>query len=357
MTEPEKLGDREISLFLLGSMLVRSRWRILRWMVIGGAVAVLPVLGRPLLYSASASFMPQGPEAGRSGLASLAGQFGLALSSSSQPESPDFYSALLKSRVLLAPISRDTFVVQEMNGSRVPFEELFKIEGGAAKRREERGVKLLQTMITTSVASSTGLVQLSVASKWPSVSLAIAVALVDGVNNFNQRTRQGQAAAERKFVEGRLAVAGDDLRSAEDRLESFLRTNRQFLSSPELTFQHDRLVRDVALKQQVFTTLTQSYEDARIREVRDTPVITVVESPSVPTMPLARGRAKVGVLGVLLGGSACVFWVLFLDMLARKKEVADAAALEFLGAVGEVRIELLDRLRWLRERAVPGTRR
>ena len=33
------------------------------------------------------------------------------------------------------------------------------------------------------------------------------------------------------------------------------------------------------LRQQVFTTLAQSYEQARISEVRNTPVITVISAP------------------------------------------------------------------------------
>ncbi len=148
------------------------------------------------------------------------------------------------------------------------------------------------------------------ASRWPSVSLAISTALVTGVNDFNQRTRQGQAAAERKFVEGRLAIAGSDLRTAEDRLEGFLRTNRQFASSPDLTFQRDRLQRDLSLKQQVFNSLTQSYEEVRIREVRDTPVITVIEPPAVPTLPQPRGRLLTVLIGLILGGF--VGWIIAL---------------------------------------------
>ncbi len=95
---------------------------------------------------------------------------------------------------------------------------------GAAPCREEQGVSLLVDIVTASVVKTTGVVELSVATQWPGVSLVIATALVNGVNEFNRRTRQGQEAAARKFVEQRLAIAAAELRGAEDRLEHLLAT-------------------------------------------------------------------------------------------------------------------------------------
>src|SRR5436853_279032 len=83
-----------------------------------------------------------------------------------------------------------------------------------AKRREEQGVSTLRGMLSTAVVKTTGVVELRVATLWPSVSLQISTALVNGVDAYNQRTRQGQATAERKFVEGRLAVARANLRAS-----------------------------------------------------------------------------------------------------------------------------------------------
>ena len=340
----------ELSLFALGTILLRNRWRIARWMLAGGALATASAFTRPALYVASTSFIPEGNDPSRSGLASLAGQFGVALPASNQSQSPDFYTRLLGSRVLLTPIVRDTFAVQEMGGRRIPFLTLFGIQGGSVKRQEEQAVKQLTSLVKTSVAKSTGVVELSVATRWPSVSLAIATALVNGVNDFNQRTRQGQAAAERKFVEGRLSVAGSDLRAAEDRLEDFLKTNRQFTSSPDLTFQRDRLQRDVSVKQQVFSSLTQSYEEVRIREVRDTPVITVIEPPAVPTTPQPRGRLVTVLVGLILGGFFGAIIAFVSDTVSRRREEGDTQADEFVDTLGDMKGAVVGRLRRVSER-------
>ena len=302
MTDLVHHGDGDISMFEIGTILLRHRWRIARWTVVGAIVATASVVTRPALYRASASFAPQGTDATRSGLASLAGQFGAALPSGGQTLSPDYYARLLKSRELLRRIAADTFAVHELGGRRVAFPGLFEIKSPSAIEREDRAVLILSKMVNTSVSKTTGIVDFSVASRWRSVSIAMVNALIDGVNDFNQRTRQAQAAAERKFVEGRLAIATAELRAAEDRVEQFLRSNKQFSSSPELALQRDRLQSDVEQRRQVFTTLTQSYEEVRIREVRDTPVVTVIESPSAPATPEPRGRTKVLLLGIMVGG-------------------------------------------------------
>jgi capsule polysaccharide export protein KpsE/RkpR len=253
--------------------------------------------------------------------------------------------------VLLTPIARDTFVVQERGGRRIAFLDLFRIAGNSEKRRVEEGVRQLQTIVKPSIVRTTGVVEVSVATEWQSVSLAIANELLIGVNQFNQRTRQGQAAEERKFVEGRLALAASDLRAAEDRLQDFLKTNRQFTGSPDLTFERDRLGRDVTLKQQVFTSLTQSYEEVRIREVRDTPVITVIETPSVPTLPEPRRRLARVLLGLIVGALFGAFLAFVSGAIARRRQEGDSEANEFVNTLGEVKGKMLGRFRRMRRRS------
>ena len=349
-TPPTGHDGERASLFSIGTTLLRNRWRIFRWMVVGGVLAGILAFLKPTLYSAGAAFIPQGTDAGRSGLAGLAGQLGVAIPGNSQSLSPDFYVKLIRSRELLKAVVRDTFAVPEMGGRRIPFTTLFNINGSTDNRREEEGVHLLMSMIKASATRTTSVVEFSVATKWPSVSVAIANAVITGINDFNQRLRQEQAGAERKFVEGRLEVAGADLRAAEDRLGDFLRTNRQFANSPDLTFQRDRLQRDVGLKQQVFTTLTQSYEEVRIREVRDTPVITLVEEPAVPTVPEPAGRLFTILFGMLLGGFLGVALATFSESVVRGRRAGDPYADEFSGTLGEIKGEMVGRVRQLREK-------
>jgi uncharacterized protein involved in exopolysaccharide biosynthesis len=142
-------------------------------------------------------------------------------------------------------------------------------------------------------------------------------------------------------------LAGADLRSAEDRLQDFLKSNRQFASSPDLTFERDRLQRYVALKQQVFTSLTQSYEDVRIREVRDIPVITLLESPSVPTLPEPRKRLFGLLVGILLGALIGSVSALASEGMARRRNAGSPEAVEFAGTIADIKREIKRTVPWV----------
>lgn len=333
-------GNDGMSLVAFGTTLLRRRRRIVLWILFGGAVAAAALFFKPAQYMASVSFIPEETDASRSGLASLAGQFAIALPSGGQTVSPDFYSALLKSRVILSRIATDTFVVPELGNRRIAFDDLFDVPKGSPPRREVASIKLLDELVTTSVVKTTGIVKLSVLTEWPSVSYTIAKSLVDGVDLFNRRTRQGKAASERAFIENRLAAATTDLRGAEDRLERFLIANRQFAASPELTFQRDRLQREVSVRQQVVNTLTQTYEDVRIREVRDTPLITVLEPPTVPVVSEPRGRAMRLLFGLVTGGVFGSILAIMSATLARRDAAGDPEVKDLMSTLRAVREEI-----------------
>jgi len=125
------------------------------------------------------------------------------------------------------------------------------------------------------------------------------------VDSFNRASRRGQAGAERQFAEARVNEATAELRVAENRLQAFLETNRAFRNSPVLTFEQDRLARDVSTKQALYTTLVQAYEQARTQEVRDTPIFSQLEAPTLPpqadSLHLIRNLTASLLLGATIG--------------------------------------------------------
>jgi len=88
-----------------------------------------------------------------------------------------------------------------------------------------------------------------------------------------------------------------------------------------LLFERDRLQRVVSLRERVAASLAESNEQARIDEVRNTPVITVVDQPVLPAFPdrrrLVFKAASALVLGVLLGA----FFAVIRDFVGRRSEI------------------------------------
>jgi len=311
--------------WVITTLLRRSK-TILVVGVVGFALSLAVALLRRPIYAASFSFLPQSTQdQARAGLASLAGQFGIPLGSlggASQP--PQLYADVLETREVLGALASDSFQVTLSSGKRGPLTEFLRIGDSDAMIRRERTFQTLRTRIvlTGVAARTTGVVNVTVRTASPRVSLEIAQRLIDGLNQFNRVTRQSQAREERLFIEGRLDEAKAALRSAEDALQAFLQRNRQF-GSPQLKFDQDRLERTVALQQQLVTSLAQQYEDARIREVRDTPVITLIERPMLPVLPQPRRRLTIIVLGTGVAFGLGMMAVLIREGWKRQRSTED----------------------------------
>jgi uncharacterized protein involved in exopolysaccharide biosynthesis len=266
------------------AVLVRDRRVLFASTAAGIALGLTVMLLRAKTFTTTFSFVPQSEQdAGRAGLASLAGQFGIPLSAlGGTAQASQLYADLLGTRAVLEPIARDSFAVGPDSTRRVPLGAFLDVDDDAPPVVVEKTLReLRRNVIAATVVTRTGMVTARVRTESPYVSLQIAERLLEGLNHFNLITRQSQAREERRFTEGRLEAARASLRAAEDVLQRFLQVNREFAEAPALMFQRDRLQREVLLQQQVVTSLAQRYEENRIREVRDTPVITIVDAPSL----------------------------------------------------------------------------
>ncbi len=304
-------SQEEISLLGLANLLFRHRMVVLGAALFGFTAAVVLTLVAPRVYTAHSSFMPQTRKAMAS-ISGLAAQIGLALPATEGGQSPAFYSDLLESRAILGDVVTGSFeFTTDAGPSRGTLVDYYRAKGRTPALRRDAAIRDLADDVTASTVQRTGVVNLSVTVRDPALAVQINQRLLDLLNQFNLRTRQSQAAEERRFTERRMAEVRQDLRTAEDRLQRFLQRNRDFRNSPELTFQADRLEREVDMQQQVFTTLAQAFEQAKIEEVRDTPVITVVQRPEAPARPDRRGlvlRALGGLLMGLVIGAAVAVW-------------------------------------------------
>ncbi|MDH3285397.1 MAG: Wzz/FepE/Etk N-terminal domain-containing protein, partial [Acidobacteriota bacterium] len=278
--------DDEISLWEVLAVLLRRRGTIVLTTLLTVAAAVAFTLLRADTFTTQASFRPQGSDASASELMALASQFGVRIPGGGANEevSPAFYADLLASREILYRVASRDFDVEGVGTASLA--DLFEIEKETeALRLEEAIEELRDDVVSIQTGRETGIVTVQVRTEWPDLSQEIARRLLDEIARFNLHTRQSQAAAERVFIQERVDSARTALLTAESAMQSFLQANRQWQNSPDLTFQHDRLERDISLRQQVYTTLVQSFEQARISEVRDTPVITVLQAPFFPPGP------------------------------------------------------------------------
>lgn len=283
-----------------GEITLRSVLRALkhyRVTVIATTLAAILLVGgytlaKPARYTATASFLPQAKKSS-SAVSGLAAQLGVTAPGAEPGQSPAFYIELLRSRAVLRP------VVEKKYGDRTLIEQLSD-ENDPDRAREE-AIERLRDMISVSFSQRTGIVNVGVETSSASRSHAVLRNLIEELNAFNLQNRQTQAAAERKFAQRRLEEVGAELRTAENRLAAFMRTNRRIAQSPGLTFEQDRLMREVVLRQELYATIAQAFEEARMDEVRDTPLITIIEQPELPAAPDPRGLFKKLIIALFAG--------------------------------------------------------
>jgi tyrosine-protein kinase Etk/Wzc len=293
---------RDVTLLDLVTVLLRRRRIVIGVPLLSALVAAAVSLVMAPSYTASVTFFPEsepGPNL-PSGLAGIAGQLGISLGSQAT-QSPRFYADVLKSRTLLERAVESSYPNPQGPGD-VRLLDALEVEGRSHADSMSNGVRTLGRMVTTQVEMTTGVVRLNVTLRDPTLAAEVANRFIEYLNDFNAQTRQSQARERRKFVEGRATSAELDLRTAEEELRAFYEGNRAWEQAPQLRFEEGRLRRQVDIRQEVYLTLRREYETARIEEVNDAPVITVIEW-AVPPELRSRPRRKVMVaLGFLFGG-------------------------------------------------------
>jgi uncharacterized protein involved in exopolysaccharide biosynthesis len=312
----------DISLLALVNMHLRYRWLLILLPMFFVTVVASFSLTRPRTYSSWASFVPQTPQQqGLGGLAGVAAQFGVAVPGQKPGESPAFYAHLLHSPALLRPLVTADY---EIGTAAVPGRgsliRLFEIDDPDPALAEEKALEVLTRRLAVSRDRETGIVSVTARMETPHLAQHVVGRLFDLVNEFNLERRRSTATAEREFIEQRLAQAQQELRDEESRLGEFLRRNLQIGRSPELQFRLERLQQNVLMRQNVYASLAEAYEQARIDEVRNLAVITVVQQPTLPARPDGRRTVMKALVALILGFIVAWFLALVFELARRRGE-------------------------------------
>ena len=334
-------ADREdVSVFDLLTPLVRHRRLILGTALACALLTAIVVLILRPRYTALTTLVPEAPKESSlsSSLGGLATQFGLG-SQIATPYSPDFMADVLRSRGIREVILATEFPDPPGGAGKVnrPLLQILEVKGDTPARLLEVGLETLAKATSISLDRRTGILSLKVTLHDPNLAAQVANRMVQELNKFNVERRRSQSVEERIFTERRLLELRKELADAEDELVRFLQRNRQVSEFSVASVGARSRERQVQLKQEVLATMSRSYEEARINEVRDTPVLTVIdraEPPALKSFPKRTISVLVSlVFGVVLG----IGLAYLAEAQRRVRPETRADYREFLAAVGEVR--------------------
>ena len=284
--------------------LVRRLRLIVLSAVVGAILFLVLGLLLPKKYTAKASFIP---DAGQSAglLTGLVGQF---VGLQTDRLIPRLAGDLAESDPLLTQVLYEHFGVNS-RGDSARLREYLVTDGADSAMTELRALKRLKKDVAVDVNERTGVVDVYATFHDPVLASNVANRIVEFVDRFNTRTRQSRAGALRRFLEDRVGTAQTELSTAEGSLQHFYTVNRRFQESPRLVLDEARLRRLVDFRQQVYVSLSQQLEQARVDEVKDTPVLTWV---GIATPPARKSSPRLSIMlvtGLLLGGGIVVLWI------------------------------------------------
>ena len=116
-----------------------------------------------------------------------------------------------------------------------------------------------------------------------------------------------------------------------------------FSNLPDLGMQYVFLLRDTEVQRAIYKLLAQQYEEARIREMRDTPTVQLLDAPALPERKSKPKRLSYVLAGMILSFLLSGFSIFFNNYLDRLRINEPENYQRLLGAYESLRADL----RWL----------
>ncbi len=305
MSKPDVLEITSISLGEIVHRLSVSRRFVPMLAGAGLVLGILAGLLIPKVYVSEATLLPSSDDEGGllgGNLAGLAGTLGISLSGVNVPESHLFPAILKSERIVRQALATR---MDSTDASQGTLYDHVADPGDPADVRLELAVhRVRQEVLRVGLDEETGIVRVTVRMDEPQRANRANAIFLARLTEYLRHERTAQARDNREFVQGRYEEAKEGLSRAENELAAFREANRKFNNSPELLVAEARLYRAVRVQEEVFLELTRQYELARIEEQKATPVVEVLDPPTLHRIP---GSPKLPIfagLGLLLGAIA-----------------------------------------------------
>ena len=252
-------------------------------------VTYIKFIQTPKYQSKATILLPEGKTSNFGGLAGFASQFGMSMPNdkSTDLSSPDLFPELLRSRTFAEKILGKSFFTLRSNKDLTLLEILTGSSSEATMSKSESITKAmisLKGMIDFKKNPSSNFYALTVTTFEPIFAKELAIVVLNELELLNSFYKMQIINEKIKFINQRINTVKSDLEDSEFKLKAFNEQNRQ-VSSPALILQQDRLARNVEVQKEIFLTLKQQLELAKIEEIQGASIMQVLDAPNVPLSP------------------------------------------------------------------------
>ena len=240
-------------------------------------------------------------------------------------QSVAFYADLARAMPTLRKVAAMEYETSKSRGVKQPLARIMGIKEKDPRKAADLAAAELSPNVSYTIGVRTGVVRLAVESPDALVAQQINANILAEVDRWSKDEGHRQAVLERQFVEGLVADARARLTQAEHAEKTFLEANRLYATSPDLALEFGRLNRDVVMRQEIYTSLAQTYEQARIEENRVPMILNVVETADLPVEPQRQEALRKTLLGLVAGLLAGMVIAIIRQRLSEKQLLASAA--------------------------------
>tara|TARA_Y100000768_G_scaffold521_1_gene406 strand:+ start:44738 stop:45907 length:1170 start_codon:yes stop_codon:yes gene_type:complete len=175
----------------------------------------------------------------------------------------------------------------------------------------ENAIKKFEEHIEVTEDKITGLIKISTTFQDPYIAANVANFIGDQVESYIQKENSAQSTKEKIFIFDRLTIVKKELEDSELELKAFKERNRGYEDSPELFMKFSQFFREVEAKKEVYLTLQQQLELARIEEVKQSPILHVLDYAVPPTKKSYPKRTTFLIVSLFLGFIVSSIQVIF----------------------------------------------
>ena len=286
--------------------LIPQIWSARRWIalfvLVTTALAVVYSLLQSNQYTAETTILP---ELERSKLMGLAGISDLASAAGvSVGEIPiaRLYPLMVRSdRILHEVIFKKYSTISRPDS--VTLIQYWGLDDRSEAEAYELALKMLRDRMDPTFDSRLLTLVLKVVMEEARLAADVANQVTKQLDIYTRTKRRTSVTAQREFIEMRLAETQTSLTASEDRLRSFREKNRRVVDSPMLLLEQARLEREFQIKSTIFVELKKQVEIAKIEEIKNIPIVNVLD---VARVPITRSAPK---------RTATVIWVFSLSLV------------------------------------------
>jgi uncharacterized protein involved in exopolysaccharide biosynthesis len=260
----------------------------------------------PRTYTSETTLLPSSGDDAMAlpgGLLSMAGSLGIQVPGAAVPESHLFPAILKSERVLRTVLSAPTDASDP--GSGTIYDRVVDTGVRPEARMEATIARVREEILRVGLDEETGIVRVTVAMDDPALAHRTAGVLVSELERYLATERSARSRHNLEFITLRREEASAQLAAAETRLRDFRDRNRRITNSPDLMLEEGRLFREVRVQEEVFLELTRQMEIVGIEAEKSTPILEVLDPPTLhvvprsPKLPILIGIG--GLVGILLG--------------------------------------------------------